>query len=477
MDSVLSSPSSMTPPRRTSVRRTCRRVEKLVCMSCTVFPLAFVYSITGWAAYTEIYSISWREVGGFQGFLTGGLGALLYGMAVWSYTYAVFKKPGSPLDHKNGYSHLPTTETTSVSSVTVKSSGQSRFCKKCQFLKPDRTHHCSSCNTCVLKMDHHCPWLATCLGLYNYKAFLLFLIYTSLFCIVCLVVSSFQIYETIFIPQPGGYPSGTMDDLTPVNWILLAVVSGIIGIVLSGFTIWHLHLTGKNMTTIESMEKVRYSAPSLRGVPPPGASLVDDNPQSAIHREHQESFNRYSSYLLEEASKKLPHAFNLGRKRNFATVFGGSNKLLLWPIPVFSGEGNGFAWETSSEWRDAVEKINSERFRWTEEQRERERRAGWGYDPEEERTWNQRPPEEGLIRFAGRHKKPGVVAKMMSKAERVLGKTPEAYLDSEAVPLKDMRKKKVRGVYDISSDDDGDDDGRDLESGKTKEGEWDKWND
>ena len=32
------------------------------------------------------------------------------------------------------------------------------LCKKCNVIKPLRTHHCSICGFCVLKMDHHCPW-------------------------------------------------------------------------------------------------------------------------------------------------------------------------------------------------------------------------------------------------------------------------------------------------------------------------------
>jgi len=34
-----------------------------------------------------------------------------------------------------------------------------RLCRRCKAFKPDRAHHCSICQRCIIKMDHHCPWV------------------------------------------------------------------------------------------------------------------------------------------------------------------------------------------------------------------------------------------------------------------------------------------------------------------------------
>jgi len=302
-------------------------------------------------------------------------------------------------------------------------------------------------------MDHHCPWLANCLGLRNYKAFLLFLIYTSLYCMVCFAASLKLVYRELFSngPPPEGGPTA-VDDLTPINWVLLVVISGIIGLVLSGFTVWHLMLTGRNTTTIESLEKVRYTAPSLRnGAPPPGARLLDD--YSTPHHEAR----RYGAYLLEESSKKLPHAFNLGRRRNFAQVFGGRDKCHLWFFPVFSGIGDGWSWETSKEWQDAALALRAEREKWLREQGERERAAGWGYDPAEEQAWNRGNPD-GLVKFAGSAPPQPQHKRARSKADKLLGRTPGAYTDAEGVPLRTMKRPPSPHAVETDSEDESDDD-------------------
>src|SRR6478735_7146990 len=148
----------------------------------------------------------------FTGTGSSIIGVVLYIMLNWCYTKAVFTPPGSTTND-NGYSTLPTQAAPVATSFTVKANGEFRFCKKCQARKPDRAHHCSTCRRCVLKMDHHCPWLATCIGLRNHKAFLLFLIYTTVFCFWSFAVSGSWVWYEALDDQE------YIDTFLPVNFI------------------------------------------------------------------------------------------------------------------------------------------------------------------------------------------------------------------------------------------------------------------
>jgi palmitoyltransferase len=55
-----------------------------------------------------------------------------------------------------------------------------KYCEKCECIKPPRAHHCRIVDSCILDMDHYCPWMNNCVGHYNYRYFLLFLVYVLL---------------------------------------------------------------------------------------------------------------------------------------------------------------------------------------------------------------------------------------------------------------------------------------------------------
>jgi ribosomal protein L40E len=430
------------------------------------------------------------------------LGITLYFLLNWSYTTAVFTNPGSTTDSQDGYNSLPTRRPPVATTFTVKSTGELRFCKKCQARKPDRAHHCSTCRRCVLKMDHHCPWLATCVGLRNYKAFLLFLIYTTFFCILCFTVSANWVWSEIF--SDGQYNETFM----PINYIMLAVISGIIGLVLGGFTTWHILLASRGQTTIECLEKTRYLSPlrkhmqhqhfeqhqsqnrdnngqlsytqqlrdihtnALPGItrpeegtetPPPYSSPQTQN-QTYEQRERQRARDRYTEYLDEQDSSKLPSAFDHGARQNFRHLFGPSP--WLWFFPLQTTIGDGWSWDPSPKWLAAREKLRLER----EAQIRREMAAGWGGEPAHgpapvvERHYLSATPvgsrgasprsSPGLSPAGAGGRRSPAGGRSPSKADRVLGREPGQYADSpdlygsgggggssESVPLQNLRRK------------------------------------
>lgn len=500
--------TSHTPPPPFHRRRKswARKIERCCCNTFAYFPLVFIYGLTTWAVWVEV-SVSFIGTWDSLAYLRGGLGVVLYLLANISYTIAVFTDPGSPQDPRwdasaagarkgGGYEGLPSYEDEmaiaenagpqewGMSTVTAKSSGEPRFCKKCKNVKPDRTHHCSTCGKCVLKMDHHCPWLATCVGLRNYKAFMLFLIYTSVFCWLCFAVSGWWTWMELVDGRQ------MEEGMRVVNTIMLAVLSGIIGLVLSGFTGWHLYLVVSGQTTIESLEKTRYLSPlrksmerqlqqgrnylaeedgitnlqsnddqplaerlkeihanalpgvlrpeegessrePSRGHTPIPPAMVASGSSPAHHSlrrsyaslEAQRERERYNSYLDEQDSEKMPNAFDVGWKRNVLHVFG--NKPIWWFLPICNTSGDGWLWEVSPKWTEARERIGQER-----RQREREE-AHWNQPaqssfqpPPRDLRWT---PGQGFIDRAQNAPQSGTTTMQMQPLDRRKpGSPPEA---------------------------------------------------
>ncbi|KAM7186193.1 Palmitoyltransferase [Rhypophila sp. PSN 637] len=496
-------------------RRWARKIERYCCSCASYIPLGFVYGGTSWALYVDVRLSRSPSKVEWLGRTTALVAVVLYILLNWCYSIAVFTPPGSTTTD-TGYSSLPTHSTHAPpTSFTAKSNGELRFCKKCHARKPDRAHHCSTCGRCVLKMDHHCPWLATCIGLRNHKAFLLFLIYLTLFSFFSFLCTGAWVWIEIM--------SNTtyVETLMPINYIMLCVVSGIISIVVGAFTAWHVYLACRGRTTIESLEKTRYLSPLRRSMqqlyvnqhtPGEGVNLTGygqqllDMHQNAIpgvtrpeegeeirhmpdyhdndnngtstggpefqagsrrftydEMERYRARKRYEEYLDEQDSTKLPNAFDLGTKENLLHLFGPVP--YLWFFPICNTTGDGWAWRPNPKWVEARDRIARER----EQQRERERMAGWGGDDDSSSAqatpttatngWTDAP------RGAGRHYLEPVQTprygggggsngsntptatdsprRTPSKADRVLGRDPNLYIDEPGFLPPNQRKDAV----------------------------------
>lgn len=156
-----------------------------------------------------------------------------------------------------------------------------KFCKYCNIIKPERAHHCRQCDRCILKMDHHCNWVVNCIGFYNYKFFMLMLLYLEItlffFCF-----SYIELFMFGFInPDIYGFKLLHICVTFIISFVFFILISLLLGL--------HVfQLSVNNKTTIEFCE-----------------------------------------------SKNNTNNYNLGVYKNLKLVLG--NNILLWLLPINSG--------------------------------------------------------------------------------------------------------------------------------------------
>lgn len=158
--------------------------------------------------------------------------------------------------------------------------------------------------------------MANCVGFYNYRYFVLTLIYLVWGCMFCVIVAAFG-YE---IPQKMWF-RGTSIDSTPRASVFVFIVCSSAGGAVAMLMAWHLYLIITAQTTIEFYQR--------RMVP----------------RSHR---HRPSTWFSLCWPGQLPNNdYDLGFRGNWDRVFGASKIPLGWAAPSMRPpEGDGIAWKS-----------------------------------------------------------------------------------------------------------------------------------
>ncbi|XP_007228481.3 palmitoyltransferase ZDHHC15B [Astyanax mexicanus] len=304
--------------------RCCQRIFSWI-------PVVIISSVVLWSYYAYVFELCFFTL---SNALEKAAYLLVFHvcfvMFCWTYWKAIFTPPSTPCkkfhlsySDKERYEmeERPDAQKQILIDIAKKlpiftraQSGAIRFCDRCQVIKPDRCHHCSVCETCILKMDHHCPWVNNCVGFSNYKFFLLFLSYSMLYC-VFIAATVFQYFLKFWV----GELSNGHAKFHVLFLLFVALMFFVSLMFLFGYHCW---LVAKNRSTLEA-----FSAPVFQNGP-------DRN------------------------------GFNVGIRKNLLQVFGEDRRLWFFPVFTSQGDGHYFPLRTLCEYQNPL--LASE-GRWAED--------------------------------------------------------------------------------------------------------------
>ena len=160
--------------------------------------------------------------------------------------------------------------------------GFTLWCHNSSQPKPPRAHYCHVSGDLVLKMDHFCPWIGQCVGHYNHRYFLLFLIYLWLSVAYAVVVIALFWAGLISNENASEMQVRTESQTFSLCFVVCAALT----VAITFFLVWSGFLAVSNQTTIEYLG------------------------------------NRNRTKEAQRAGRSFHNPFDLGLKDNLRVVFG-----------------------------------------------------------------------------------------------------------------------------------------------------------
>lgn len=122
--------------------------------------------------------------------------------------------------------------------------GRPAFCSTCYNWKPDRSHHCSELDRCILKFDHFCPWVGGVVSETSFKFFIQFTFYGALFTLHLLVVVAYFFARR---RQESNFLNA--------HWVVLLAISALFFLFSGGMCMSSCQFAFINSSTIENLNR------------------------------------------------------------------------------------------------------------------------------------------------------------------------------------------------------------------------------
>lgn len=278
-----------------------------VCLIVGLYTTHLFFVFIPWMNSRVKEGSSYSDSFGISLWIGLGLMTLFVFMGLWSFTSALLTDNRvKPLEKSE-------IRTFDAHELQIK-----RWCKKCNQEKPNRSHHCSVCNVCILKMDHHCPWINNCVGYRNHGHYLRFLFYVTLAMIMGLLLMAFRLstYKGQYLywgEKNGRFSIFLTDEMTQMTFLVADLVGcGILSLMIGLLFAVQISNASKGHTTIESLEIKQC--------------------ERDIRRQRRHEKDDFDDQEGEREIEMPPFPYDLGFENNLNSIFG--NNRWLWPFPL-----------------------------------------------------------------------------------------------------------------------------------------------